>query len=173
MIESLKNLPPMEVKSVRVLQTVSRSGDTIVLNYATDISDSLARIEVCPRASGLRVVVRLLHDQMDMAPGFSGDLASAGFWFGGGFQGFRDPQVWPLNNASIVRSSFLATSVSQATPIWYTANGIAVWVRTPLDFRYAVNRAVSGGYDGLLAIAMPRVSVLEYDIDVISPLRAT
>ncbi|MEI8291606.1 MAG: glycoside hydrolase family 31 protein [Verrucomicrobiota bacterium] len=146
------------------LQTASRSGETIVLDYQTSIKDSLARIEVRPRSAGIRLTVRLLHVEADMTPGFAWNMDSAGLWYGGGFQGFRDPQIWPLNQASILSPTFLVSSFSQATPLWYTTKGVAVWVRTPLDFHYSVNRKTAAGRDGLLGISMPKASALEYDI---------
>ena len=79
-----------------------------------------------------------------MVPGFAWKLDPSGAWYGGGLQGFRDPQVWPLNEASLVKPGFLASGVSQATPFWYTTKGVGLWVRTRLDFRFSVNEVVGG-----------------------------
>ena len=146
-------------------------GDVVVLDYATSVKDSVARLELRPFADAVRVTVRLLVSEADMAPGFAWKLEPSGLWYGGGFQGFRDPQVWPLNDASMVRPTFLVSGLSQATPFWYTTKGVGLWVRTPLDFRYSVNEVVDGKKDGLPAVAMPLASALEYDLIVAKDVR--
>ena len=57
------------------------------------------------------------------------------------------------------------------TPFWYTTKGVGLWVRTPLDFRYSVNEVVDGKKDGLLRVAMPFASALEYDLFVAKDVR--
>jgi alpha-glucosidase (family GH31 glycosyl hydrolase) len=158
-------------QTIGVLARVSREGDQVTLDYTTSVKDSLARLELRPMADAVRITVRLLVSEADMVPGFAWTLASAGHWYGGGFQGFRDPQVWPLEEASIVRPTFLVSGLSQATPFWYTTKGVGVFVRTPLDFRYSVNAPADGKKDGLLRIAMPLASALEYDLVVTASLR--
>ena len=158
-------------QTIGALQKVGGEGDVVVLDYATSVKDSVARLELRPFADALRVTVRLLVSEADMAPGFAWKLDPSGFWYGGGFQGFRDPQVWPLNEASMVRPTFLVSGLSQATPFWYTTKGVGLWVRTPLDFRYSVNEVVDGKKDGLLRVAMPLASALEYDLIVAKDVR--
>jgi alpha-glucosidase (family GH31 glycosyl hydrolase) len=145
--------------------------EAVVLDYATSVKDSVARIEVRPFDDALRLTVRLLVSEADMVPGFAWKLEASGFWYGGGFQGFRDPQVWPLNDASMVRPTFLVSGLSQATPFWYTTGGVGLRVRTPLDFRYSVNEVVDGKADGLLRVSMPLASALEYDLMVAKDVR--
>ncbi len=172
-------------QTIGALSRVVREGDLVVLDYATSVKDSLARVELRPLADAVRVTIRLLVSEADMVPGFAWRLEPSGEWYGGGFQGFRDPQVWPLNEASIVRPTFLVSGLSQATPFWYTTKGVGLFVRTPLDFRYSVNRPVAAdgaacpslattgcSKDGLLAVSMPLASALEYDLIVAFDLRA-
>ena len=156
---------------IGTLQKLSREGDRVVLDYATSVKDSLARVELTPMADAVRVTVRLLVSEADMVPGFAWKLEPSGLWYGGGFQGFRDPQVWPLNEASLVRPTFLVSGLSQATPFWYTTRGVGLWVRTPLDFRYSVNALVDGKKDGLLRVSLPLASALEYDLMVAANVR--
>ena len=158
-------------QTIGALEKLSREGDVVVLDYATSVKDSLARVELRPMADALRVNVRLLVSEADMVPGFAWKLDPSGYWYGGGFQGFRDPQVWPLNDASLVRPTFLVSGLSQATPFWYTTGGVGLWIRTPLDFRYSVNEVVDGRRDGLLRVSMPLASALEYDLIVAADLR--
>ena len=112
-------------QTIGALQKVGGEGDVVVLDYATSVKDSVARLELRPFADAIRVTVRLLVSEADMTPGFAWKLDPSGFWYGGGFQGFRDPQVWPLNEASMVRPTFLVSGLSQATPFWYTTKGVA------------------------------------------------
>ena len=158
-------------QTIGALQKVSREGDSLVLDYATSVKDSLARIELQPVTDALRITVRLLVSEADMVPGFAWKLEPSGLWYGGGFQGFRDPQVWPLNDAAMVRPTFLVSGLSQATPFWYTTKGVGLRVRTPLDFRYSVNRQVDGKKDGLLTVSMPLASSLEYELIVAANVR--
>jgi alpha-glucosidase (family GH31 glycosyl hydrolase) len=94
-------------------------------------------------------------------------MAPSGPWYGGGFQGFRDPQIFPLNKAHMVRNGFLSQGNTQGTPAWYAGKGVGIWVSTPHDFRYSVNR----DNDGLLSIEMPGVSALSYDILIGADIR--
>jgi len=158
-------------QTIGALKTVSREGDLVVLDYATSAPDSLARLELQPLADAVRVTVRQLVSEADAAPGFSWKLEPSGLWYGGGFQGFRDPQVWPLNEASMVRPSFLTSGLSQATPFWYTTKGVGLWVRTPIEFAYSVNKVVDGKRDGLLSVSMPLASALQYDLIVARDVR--
>ena len=161
------------IQTIGALQKVGGERDVVVLDYATSVRDSVARLELRPFADALRVTVRLLVSEADMTPGFAWKLDPSGYWYGGGFQGFRDPQVWPLNEASMVRPAFLVSGVSQATPFWYTTKGVGLWVRTRLDFRFSVNEVVDGKRDGLLRVAMPLASALEYDLIVAKDVRET
>jgi myogenesis-regulating glycosidase len=160
-----------QAQTIGALQNVGGRGDVVVLDYATSVKDSVARLELRPFADALRVSVRLLVSEADMVPGFAWKLDASGLWYGGGFQGFRDPQVWPLNEASMVRPTFLVSGLSQATPFWYATKGVGLWVRTPLDFRYSVNEVVGGKKDGLLRVAMPLASALEYDLMIAGDVR--
>jgi hypothetical protein len=158
-------------QAIGTLLGVAGEGDVLVLDYATSVKDSVARLELRPSDDAIRVTARLLVSEADMTPAFAWKLDTSGFWYGGGFQGFRDPQVWPLNEASMVRPAFLVSGVSQATPFWYTTKGVGLWVRTPLDFRLSVNEPVDGVKDGLLRVSMPLASALEYELIVAADLR--
>jgi hypothetical protein len=153
------------------LEKVQREGETVLLDYNAGGKDASFRIEIEPRKDRLRLTVRPLQADADMVAGFAWDLESAGQWYGGGFQGWRDSQTWPLNKALIEKSAFLASSLSQGTPLWYTTKGLGVWVRTPIDFGYSVNRVVEGKPDGRFCISMPKSSALTYDLLVGGNLR--
>ncbi|MEN9404385.1 MAG: hypothetical protein RL091_3088 [Verrucomicrobiota bacterium] len=154
------------------LKTVSRQNAAVVLDYDIGAKDSLVRLELRPDGPALQVTVRFFEMEADAGPGFAWRLDDSGQWYGGGFQGWRDPQVWPLNDASMVRPTFLVSGHSQATPLWYTTKGLALRVRTPVDFAYSVNKVVAGKRDGLLAIAMPGTAALAYDLFIGRDFRA-
>ena len=153
------------------LEKIQREGETVLLDYNAGGNDAHFRVEVEPRLDRLRITVRPLQADADMVAGFAWDLDSAGQWYGGGFQGWRDLQTWPLNKASTQKPAFLTSSLSQGTPLWYTTKGLGVWVRTPIDFEYSVNRKVGSKTDGLFCISMPKSSALTYDLLVGSNLR--
>lgn len=154
------------------LRTMSRQEAAVILDYEAGAKDSLVRLELRPDGPGLQVTVRFFELEADAGPGFAWRLEDSGQWYGGGFQGWRDPQIWPLNDTSMVRPSFLVSGHSQATPLWYTTKGIALRVRTPVDFAYSVNRVVGGRRDGILAISMPGTAALAYDLFVGRDFRA-
>ena len=108
----------------------------MVLHYRTTFGDSEARVELRPEAGRLRVATWLLHAEGTLEPTLRYRMAPSGLWYGGGFQGFRDPQTFPLNRAHIVKNAFLGQGNTQGTPAWYATKGVALWVRTPHDFRY-------------------------------------
>ena len=143
----------------------------MVVDFATSVKDLLARVEL--RAAGGRGACHrpAAGERGGRRPRLRLEARAPGLWYGGGFQGFRDPQVWPLNDASMVRSTFLTSGLSQATPLWYATKGVGLWVRTPLEFRYSVNRVVDGKKDGLLSVTMPLASALEYDLMVAADVR--
>jgi myogenesis-regulating glycosidase len=153
------------------LKSAVRSGSKIALEYATTYTESSAYVEIEPRAEAIRVSVWLLHADGDLAPNFRLRLAPSGLWYGGGFQGWRDPQVFPLNKARIVKEAFLAQGNTQGTPAWYTTKGVGIWVRTPHDFRYSFNKLRNGAEDGLFSVEMPAASALTYDILVGQDIR--
>ncbi len=154
------------------LKAMTRQGAAVVLDYDIGMKDSLVRLELRPDGQILHVTARFFEAEADAGPGFAWRLEESGQWFGGGFQGFRDPQIWPLNEASIVRSSFLVSGLSQATPLWFTTKGVGLRVRTPADFAYSVNKVVENRRDGLLAITMPSASALDYDLIIQKDFRA-
>src|SRR5437773_2637782 len=112
-----------------------------------------------------------LYDTSSPVPSTAIKLEPSGQWFGGGFQGWRDPLVLPLNDARIAKKWFLADENTQGTPFWYSTKGIAVWVRTSYDFQYSVNAEANGTPDGLLRIEVPLASELRYDILLAPDLR--
>ncbi len=157
--------------TVGKMASFTRRGDAIELEYATTFQGATARVELRPEDDRIRVATWLLHSDGDLVPSLRFRLAPSGLWYGGGFQGWRDPQTFPLNQAHISKSGFLASGNTQGTPAWYATKGVALWVRTPHDFAYSVNRKVNGGDDGLLSIEMPGVSSLSYDILVGANIR--
>jgi myogenesis-regulating glycosidase len=140
-------------------------GGTLVLLYRTDLNDeTFVRVELTPEANVIHVKTWALNQSGALVPSLRYRVAPSGLWFGGGFQGWSDPQVFPLNNAHIVKNGFFADGSTQGTPAWYNTKGTAIWVRTPLDFRYSFNAMAGDKPDGMLFVEMPQASELAYDI---------
>lgn len=158
-------------ETVGKMTSFERRGDVVALEYATSFQGATARVELRPGDDVLRVATWLLHSEGDLVPSLRFRLSPSGLWYGGGFQGWRDPQTFPLNEARISKNGFLANGNTQGTPAWYSTKGIAVWLRTPHDFAYSVNRKVDGKDDGLFSVEMPGVSSLSYDILVGANIR--
>jgi len=146
----------------RVTKLVSQKpiAGGVALEYQTTYGDATARVELQASPGNLRVTEWLLHYEGDLVPSARFRMAPSGLWYGGGFQGGRDPQVFPLNKARIRKEGFLAEADTQGTPAWYTTKGVGIWIRTPHDFRYSIDPAGSG----LFNVEMPGVSSLTYDI---------
>ena len=149
---------------VSKLRSVEKKGDTYVLNYATTDRDADARVELRPEENVLHVKSWILYSASSPMPSAAFKLEPSGQWFGGGFQGWREPLVLPINDATIKKKWFLADGNTQGTPFWYSTKGIGIWVRTPYDFYYSVNADNNGKPDGLLRFEMPIASELRYDI---------
>ncbi len=163
---------------VTKLSSVRRVGDAVVFDFDTTSSGATARLELRPRDGAVRVttwVILLENSPLPVgtvaSPAMRYKLAPSGLWFGGGFQGFRQPATFPLNDARLSTEGFIESGVNQATPLWYSTEGVALWVRTPRDFRYSVNLERAGAPDGLLTVEMPGASSLAYDIVVGSDIR--
>ncbi|PYV40784.1 MAG: hypothetical protein DMG06_19180 [Acidobacteria bacterium] len=159
------------LQQVTRLASFQRTRDGVVLNYETSLEGTSARAELVPATDSVRVTTWLLNNEANLVPNLRFRLKPSGFWYGGGFQGWRDPQTFPLNQAHIVKNQFLAEGNTQGTPCWYATGGVAIWVRTPGDFRYSINRQVNGQDDGLLSVEMPGVSSLAYDIIIGQDIR--
>jgi myogenesis-regulating glycosidase len=142
-------------------------GDTVEAVFATTNGASLI-LRLRPQADAIRVTTSLVGGDGRLVPTLAWTLETSGYWYGGGFQGWREPQVLPLNKASIKPRWFLADSTSQGTPAWYATKGVGLWFRNPLDLRYSVN---GPGTEGMLAVDMPGASSIEYDILVGANLR--
>lgn len=148
------------------LRRIDEAGNTFTLSYDTTHKDVVARVEIRREPDRLHVKSWILDGSATPLPNVAVRLEPSGEWFGGGFQGFREPLVLPLNAARIKKKWFLAEGNTQGTPFWYSTKGIGLWVRTPFDFKYSVNAEVNGSPDGLLRIEVPQATVLEYDIFV-------
>ena len=145
---------------VTKLNSSRQAAGTLILEYGTSVNDAVARIEIRPESDRIHIETWLLGGGGNLTPKLSFRLDPAGLWYGGGFQGDRSPQVFPLNQAHIEPRRFLADGNTQGTPFWYTTKGVALWIRTPHDFTYSIN---SGG-NGLLTVEMPGVSGISCDI---------
>jgi alpha-glucosidase (family GH31 glycosyl hydrolase) len=86
-------------------------------------------------------------------------------------QGLMEVHTLPLNSAHLEHDSFLKGGSTQGTPVWWATKGVGVWVRTPKDFRYAVNRRVNGRDDGLVSVEMSGVSSITYDVFIADDAR--
>jgi alpha-glucosidase (family GH31 glycosyl hydrolase) len=153
-----------KAQHVSKLRKVDKNGDIYVLDYATTHKEVDARVELRAEADALHVKSWILYSASSPLPSAAIKLEPSGQWFGGGFQGWRDPLVLPLNDARIAKKWFLADENSQGTPFWYSTKGIGLWVRTAYDFKYSVNADSNGTPDGLLRIEVPVASELRYDI---------
>ncbi len=91
-------------------------------------------------------------------------MEPSGLWYGGSFQGLGDEHILPLNGAHFRTDSFVAKGSTQGTPVWYTTKGVGVWLKTTQDFRYAVNQSAAGEQDGTIALEVPGVSSLSYEL---------
>jgi alpha-glucosidase (family GH31 glycosyl hydrolase) len=146
------------------LESYREDAGTIALTYQTTLKDATARVELRPDEDRIRIRTYLLRIEGDLAPSVRYRLAPSGLWYGGGFQGFRDPQTFPLNQARIGPKAFLAAGNTQGTPVWYSTKGVAVWIKTKHDFVYSVNGGPAGPANGLFNAEMPAGSSLEYEI---------
>ena len=90
------------------LKKVEKNGDTYVLQYATTHNEVDARVELRAEADVLHVKSWILYSASSPLPSAAIKLEPSGQWFGGGFQGWRDPLVLPLNDARIAKKWFLA-----------------------------------------------------------------
>jgi len=146
---------------------VLAGGATVMLAEGTPERGATLRVEVVPQTKAIRFTLWRFHVSGKAAPGFQIKLEPSGLWYGGGFQGWRAPQIFPLNQAQIKPRLFLAEGNTQGTPAWYTTSGVAVWVRTPQDFLYSIN----DGGNGLLTVEMPGASSLVWDVLVEANIR--
>jgi alpha-glucosidase (family GH31 glycosyl hydrolase) len=145
----------------------------VVLEYGFSRLKTGMLVELRPLADRVRITTIGLHRDPplhSLGSALRFQLGSADRWYGGGFQGWRGKLVLPLNEAHIETPGFVAFGKTQASPFWYSTGGVAVWVRTPLDFRYGVNRAVAGKPDGLVSVEMP-ASTLTYDLLLAADVR--
>ncbi len=146
------------------LNSYAAEGDTLTADYATDLEGAVARVTLSFADDSIRIKSWVLNSEGNLVPELHYRLSPSGFWYGGGFQGWRNPQTYPLNDAHIEKNAFFAEGNTQGTPIWYSTSGAALWIQTPKDFRFAVNRKFNGKDDGLLSVEMPGVSSLTYEI---------
>jgi alpha-glucosidase (family GH31 glycosyl hydrolase) len=151
------------------LATIERAADRVVLEYGATRKKTGFRVEIQPLADRARITTIALHRDPPLhAVGSTLRFElGLGRWYGAGFQGWRSKLALPLNEARIETAGFVAFGKTQASPFWYATNGVGVWVRTPRDFRYAVNRLSNGKPDGLLHVEMP-ATTLTYDLLVAS-----
>jgi len=155
------------------LKSVERLGDRVVLEYEAKRKKTALRVELEPRPDRLRVTTIALNRDPTLhtlGSTLRFALAPSGRFYGGGFQGWRGKQVLPLNDARIDTPGFIAFGKTQASPFWYATSGAAVWVRTPRDFRYSVNRERDGQPDGLISVEMPATH-LTYDLLLAADIR--
>ncbi len=159
--DAMSNLGFTKGGTQRVTKLVSQKQvpGGVALEYDTT-HGATARVELRPSAGVLRITTWLLHSDGDLAPSLRYRLNSSGLWYGGGFQGYRDAQIFPLNKAHIRKDGFLSNGNTQGTPAWFATKGVGIWIRTPHDFRYSIN----DGDNGLFNVEMPGVSSLTYDI---------
>ncbi|MCX6629629.1 MAG: glycoside hydrolase family 31 protein [Candidatus Solibacter sp.] len=140
------------------LRSFKDAGGTLTLDYEG------ARTELRPGADSVAVTTWFYQPGPETLAALRWRIDPAGQWYGGAFQGLNDEHVLPLNQARFRVDSFVARGSTQGTPLWYTTKGAGVWLRTPQDFRYAVNQSTKGEPDGLIALEIPGVSSLSYQV---------
>jgi hypothetical protein len=148
------------------IKKIDRQVDRVVIEYAFAKPKTGMLVELRPLADRVRITTTGLHRDPPLHSVGSAlrfELGGKHQWYGGGFQGWRGKLVLPLNQAHIETPGFVAFGKTQASPFWYNTGGVGVWVRTPRDFRYAVNRAQAGKPDGLVSVEM-RATSLTYDL---------
>jgi len=153
---SLEFLRDEKPQHVTQLAHIEKNGNFYVLSYNTTHKDVVARVELHAEQNVLHVKSWVLEDSASPRPNLAVRLAPSGDWFGGGFQGFREPLVLPVNDAHIRTRWFLADGNTQGTPFWYSSKGVGIWIRTPFDFKYSINEEIDGKADGLLRIESPQ-----------------
>lgn len=152
------------------LRSYSEFNGRYLLDYDTTADGVTARVEIRPEED--RIHFRLWLFATDVTyPLTLRFRLSPGAWYGGAFQGYRDVQGLPLNKATITPRTFLGQGASQGTPLWYSTRGVAVWVRTPHDFLYSVDKASGADETRIVNVEMPGVSMLAYDILVAPTVR--
>jgi alpha-glucosidase (family GH31 glycosyl hydrolase) len=169
--EAILESQPIRIGGSHTLAKLRRMNQAlsgVELEYDCTLNGADALITVQPRADRLRITTAVVHQPGELVPRFAYKLEPSGFWYGGGFQGWRAPQILPLNQASIAPRWFLADGNSQGTPAWYGTKGVGVWVRTPHDLRYSVNGPDS---QGLLAFEVPHASAVTQDIFIGANIR--
>ena len=159
-----------EWQRVTNLRSYRESDGALWLDYDTTVTNVTAKAEIRPEKGRFHLRVWLLGTDVVYSPSLRFRL-SHGAWYGGGFQGYRDKQTLPLNTARITERLFLAQGASQGTPVWYSTRGAAVWVRTPHDFLYSIQRESNSKDASILSISMPGVSALAYDILIAPTVR--
>jgi alpha-glucosidase (family GH31 glycosyl hydrolase) len=142
----------------------------ITLEYETSAKDITARVQLSPENGRIRVREWILNGDTAYAPDLSFSL-SAGSWYGGAFQGYKEPHQYPLNTENLSRRLFFAQGASQGTPIWFSTSGTAVWIRTPHDFYYSISPRTAGDKTSVLSLDMEGVSELSYDILIAPDVR--
>jgi myogenesis-regulating glycosidase len=139
-------------------------GLSITLLYESTHKDGSVMMRIEPSVERIRVRTWILHSSGTLTPVIRYKLAASGYWYGGGFQGWRAPQTFPLNQASIPRKWFLAEGNTQGTPAWCATKGVGLWVRTDHDLRYEIA-------GGMLAFEVPAESAVTYDILIARNIR--
>lgn len=132
-------------------------GNRANINFEGARKGSNGRLELTAEADRIRVRMWLLDQSGAATPRLQVKLEPSGRWYGGGFQGWRAPQTFPLNEAKIATKWFLADGNTQGTPAWYATRGAGLWVRTPHDLRYGIE-------NGVLSVEVPDASSLDFDI---------
>ena len=151
------------------LRSFQKSKEVVWLEYGTSLAGVTARVEIHIEENRLRFRTWLLNSDASYSPSFRYKL-STGAWYGGGFQGYRDRQSYPLNRANITSRLFFAQGASQGTPILYSTSGVAIWIKTPHDFTYSIG-VPAGRDDAVFNVEMAGVSSLAYDILIAPDVR--
>jgi len=157
-----------KLQRVTKLKTIEKTEGKVTLVYDTTTADVTVRVEIVPEADRIRFHTWILNSDMPYPPGITLRLFP-GQWYGGAFLGYKEPHTYPLNDAKVSKRLFFAQGASQGTPFWYSTSGVGVWVKTPHDFSYAIDR--DGDFPEL-SLQMEGVSEIAFDLMVAKDVRA-
>src|ERR1039457_5992257 len=118
------------------LRSFQKSKGVVWLKYETSLAGVTARVEIHAEERRLRVRTWLLNADTSYSPTFRYKL-STGAWSGGGFQGYRERQSFPLNRANSTARRGGAQGAAQGTPRGDATRGGAGWIKTPQEGREA------------------------------------
>jgi alpha-glucosidase (family GH31 glycosyl hydrolase) len=131
----------------------SASGGRIELSYATEDPEVSVSLSVTPEQGCLLVELEASGSRQIARIGFNFESAVGESWFGAEVLASSS---WPLDSCEIERHPFLASD-NQASPIWISSSGAAIYLSGYQLLGFHFNRRGKGSF-GLYAIDSPKLS---------------